>query len=165
MKPDFLFHISDISCSCHGIEEFVENAYGQADYDMVSMTISIYAENKSIAYLSVNSFGGIRISTDSRVMLEQIVNLLENTSLNEAEANDPISVAFIGTQIKNDGVIVQGSSNTVANNHGKIEIEGKTEEPAAKTFWMSVLQNITSNYIWYLLSVVVGSLVTYYLTN
>lgn len=165
VETNFLFHISDITCSCKGIEEFVENAYGQAEYDFVSMDMSIRSEDKSIAYINVNSFGGIRLSTDSKVMLERTINLLENTSLDEAEVNDPISVMYIETQINNDGVIIQGDGNTVANNHSEIEIENKQEESGVKVFWSSVLQNITSNFIWYLLSLLAGGLVTYCLTN
>ena len=165
IKSEILFDLCDINCSCKGIEEFVENAYGQTDYELVSLHISVYSEDKSIAYLSVNSFGRIRISTDSRGMLEKIVNLLENTSLDEAEANDPISVTYIETQINNDGVIVHGNQNNVANNHSEIEIEQEKGDSGVKSFLSGILQNIASNFLWYLLTLVAGGVLTYLATN
>ena len=165
IKTKFLFCISDITCSCQGIEEFIENAYGQANYDLVSMDMSVYSEDKSIAYIIVNSFGGVKISTDSKVMLERIVSFLENTSLDETEVNDPISIMFIETQINNDGVMIQGNSNVVANNHSEVEMDKEEEESCLKKFWSGVWQNIASNFIWYLLTLAAGGLLTYLLTN
>ena len=164
IKTKFLFHISDIMCSCQGIEEFVENAYGQANYDLVSMDMSVYSEDKTTAYIIVNSFGGVKISTDSKVMLEHIVNLLENTSLDETEMNDPISVTYVETQINNNGVIVRGDGNIVASDHSEIELEkGKTkEESSIRKFWTGILQNVTSNFVWYLLTLVAGALCAYF---
>ena len=165
IETKFLFDISDITCSCQGIEEFVENAYGQGNYGLISMNMSVYSEDKSTAYIMVNSFNGVKISADSKVMLERIVSLLESTSLDETEVNDPISVMYIDTQINNDGVIIQGNSNVVANNHSQVEMDKTKDESRFKKFWSGVWQNITSNFIWYLLTLAAGGLLTYILTN
>ena len=165
IDSDFLFAISEITCSCEGIEEFVENAYEQTGYKLVCFHLYAYSENKSIAFILVQTDCRIEISTDSKMMLERIVNLIENTTLDETEANDPISVTYVETQINNDGVIVQGNGNIVANNHSKVEVEKEQKESGVKAFWKGVFQNITSNFLWYILTLVAGGLVTYLLTK
>lgn len=164
IKVKCLFNISDITCSCQGIAEFIENAYGQADYDLVSMDIAVYSKDKSVAYIIVNSFGGIKISTESKVMLERIVNLLENTSLDETEIDDTISVTYVETQINNNGVIVRGDGNIVANDHSEIEFkkDRTKEESSIRKFWEGIIQNVTSNFIWYLLTLVAGAVCAYF---
>lgn len=165
IQTKFLFNISDISCSCDGIRDFVENAFGQADYDLISMDISIHSEEKMVAFIIIDAFRKIRISADSKVMLEYVVNLLESTSLEEAEVNDPISITYVETQINNDGVIIHGDGNVVANNNGEVEIAKENKESGLKKFLSGVLQNITSNFIWYLLTLAAGGLVSYLLTK
>lgn len=165
INSEFLFDISEISCSCEGITEFVENAYGQAGYSFTTFNLSVYSDKKRIAFVIVDLFCSVRISTDSKVMLERIVNLIESTSLDETEVNDPISVTYVETQINNDGVIVNGDGNIIANNHSEVEVGKEKKESAFKTFWEGVVQNIASNFLWYLLTLVAGSLLTYLLTN
>ena len=162
INSEFLFDISEISCSCEGITEFVENAYGQAGYSLTSFNLSVYSEKKRIAFVIVDSFCGVRISTDSKVMLERIVNLIENTSLDEIEVNNPISVAYVEKLINNDGVIVQGDGNIIANDHSKVEVEKEKKESGFKKFLRGVLQNIATNFIWYLLTLAAGALVAYF---
>lgn len=162
INSEFLFDISEISCSCEGITEFVENAYGQAGYSLTSFNLSVYSEKKRIAFVIVDSFCGVRISTDSKVMLERIVSLIENTSLDEIEVNNPISVAYVEKLINNDGVIVQGDGNIIANDHSKVEVEKEKKESGFKKFLCGVLQNIATNFIWYLLTLAAGALVAYF---
>ncbi len=165
INADFIFDISEISCSCEGITEFIENAYGQAGYSLTSFNLSAYSEKKKIAFMIIDSFCGIRIFTDSKVMLERIINLVENTSLDETEENNPISVTYVETQINNDGVIIKGDGNVVANNHSEVEVDKEEKESGLKTFLNGVFQNIASNFLWYLLTLTAGGLLTYFLTN
>lgn len=163
----FLFDISELSCSCEGIEEFVENAYGQAEFSLTNFILSAFSRKNRIAFICVDPFCSVRISTDSKVMLERIVNLIENTSLDETEVNDPISITYVETQVNNDGVIIQGDGNVVANNHSKVEIEkdDKKEASRFKKFWLGVAQNIATNFIWYLLTLALGAICAYLATR
>lgn len=165
IDADFLFDISEISCSCEGITEFVENAYGQAGYKLTIFHLYAYSENNRIAFILVDPFCGIKVSTDSKVMLERVVNLIENTTLDETEVNDPISVTYVETQINNDGVIVHGDGNIIANNHSEVEVEKEKKESGLQAFLKGIFQNIASNFLWYLLTLAVGGLLTYFLTN
>lgn len=118
IETDFLFDISEISYSCERVEEFVEYAYGQSDYSLISMNFRIESKEKRLCSIYVNSVSNVRISTDSKNLLEKVVNVLKHTSLDETEPNDPISVMYIEHQ--DNSVIVNGNSNVIANNHGII---------------------------------------------
>lgn len=126
IETDFLFDISKISCSCKNIEEFVEHAYGQNDYCFTSMYISIKSEGAPLCFISVNTIPGVRISTNKKILLEKIVSLLGNTSLDETEAKDPISVMYIEHQ--NNSVTVNGNNNVIANNQSGMMDKLKTSE-------------------------------------
>ena len=119
----FLFQVADIACSCESITEFVENAYGQAKFKFTLLHLYAKSGKDKIVSVSVDNIKGVTVSADSKVMLERIVNLIENTSLDETEINDPISVTYVETQINNGGVIINGDGNIVANNHSRVEAE------------------------------------------
>ena len=165
VHAEFLFNVSGLLCSCVGIEEFVENAYNQEGYSLTDIHFRLRTEDRGSVNISVKYNDIISVSTDSKVMLERVVNFIENTTLDETEVNDPISVTYVETQINNDGVIVHGDGNIIANDHGEIEVEKEKKESGSKTFWKGVFQNIASNIIWYLLSLAAGGLLAYFLTN
>ncbi len=165
VDADFLFDVSEISCSCQDISEFVEHAFGQADYRLIVFHLAVYSEDKKIAFIVVDPFRGIGVTTDTKLMLERITNLIEGTSLDETEVNDPISVVYIDKQINNSGVLIQGNGNVVANNDSKVEVEEAEKESKFRKFWVGILQNVTSNLIWYLLTLAAGGLLAYFLTN
>lgn len=118
IETSFLFNISEIFCSCKNIEEFVEHAYGQSGYSFTSMHFEIESKGIPLWFISVDTISGLRISTDTKTLLEKIVNLLKSTSLDETETSDPISVMYIEHQ--DNSVTVNGNSNVIANNHGII---------------------------------------------
>ena len=163
INSEFSFSLSDIHCDCNGIEQFVENAYGQTNYDLTTMNLSIYSEDFRIAFIIVKFDNSISISTESKVMLEQIVTLLEATTLDETEVDDPISVTYIETQINNDGILIQGDNNTVANDHSSVNISSQKQvESKIKQWFYAILQNLLANGVWYLLCLVVGAAIALY---
>ena len=163
INSEFQFSLSDIYCVCNGIEEFVENAYGQTAYDLNTMNLSIRSENSRIAFIIVKFDNSISVSTESKVMLEQIVTLLETTSLDETEANDPISVTYVENQINNEGVLIQGNHNVVANDHSSVNVAlPKQTESKIKQWANAILQNLLANWVWYLLCLAVGTVATFF---
>ena len=159
---EFLFDVSDITCSCDGIAEFVENAFGQEKYNLLVLKLFVYSEEKRVAFISIYPGTGINISTESKVMLEKIIELLENTSLEDNEYKATTAVTYVENQINNNGVLIRGDSNMVANSHSKLEIEKASEESGIKQFCVGIMQNITSNFLWYLLTLAAGVLATYF---
>lgn len=97
----FLFDIGKISCSCSTIEEYVENAYGAVEYSLTSMAIDAYSDKGREIYLSVDSSNQIYISASNRNRLEKMVQLLNDTGLEQSEISDSISVMYIETQYNN----------------------------------------------------------------
>lgn len=164
VRTAFLFNLSSMLCSCNGIEEFAENAYGHNGYKLVNMRFSFWPKDLGHVSIEVNN-NCISVSTTTKLMMEKIVVLLEGTSLDDEEADDSVSVTYIKTQINNDGVIIKGDHNTVANNHSEIELEKNEKESGFKKFWAGVLQNITSNLVWYFLTLAVGFLLAYCVAN
>lgn len=118
IETRFLFDISEISYSCENIEKFVEHAYGQNDYSFISMHLSIESKGVPLWFISVDTTPHVRISTDTKTLLEKIVGLLRSTSLDETETNDPISVMYIEHQ--DNSVTVSGNGNVITNNHSII---------------------------------------------
>lgn len=158
MNARFLFNLSEITCSCEGIEEFVENAYGQADFDLTNMMLSVYDGDAYVAHIQIGFDSQVRISTGSRVLLEKIVGLLEKTELNETEANDPISVTYVETEIHSGGVLIQGDHNTAANDHSAVTVSPAKEKESKGRQWLTgIVQSLVSNGIWYLLCAAVGA--------
>lgn len=156
VTTEFLFDISEITCKCKNIEEFVEHAYGQSDYNLVSMDFTIKSEGIPLWFIIVDSSSRIRISTDTKSLLEKIVGLLKNTSLDGTEKNGPISVTHIDYQ--NNSVIVNGDSNIIANEHSTIT--NKQEKPESKiNKWLQgICQGILANWIWYILGLIASAL-------
>lgn len=162
ISSEFLFDVSEITCSCEGIAEFVENAFGQEKYNFISFTMPVYSEGKRVAFISVNSNTEIGIITESKMMLEKIIGLLENTSLEDNESEVTTAVTYVENQINNNGVLIRGDGNMVANNRSELEIEKTAEESGFKQFCVGIMQNITSNFLWYLLTLTAGALATYF---
>ena len=161
IESSFWFDVSEISYACEGISEFVENAYGQSNFKLTMFCLHVKSGKDKIVSIFADRFKGVTVSAESKVMLERIVNLIENTSLDETEVNDPISVTYVETQINNDGVIIHGDGNVVANNHSEVEVEKAEGESAFKKFWTGVWQNIASNFMWYLITLALGALGAY----
>ena len=92
MEAKFLFTVSGILCSCKGIEEFTENAYGYSDYKLNNFCISFWPGESGLVSITAKSGNEVSISTESRVLLEEIVKLLESTYLDDEAANTTLVV-------------------------------------------------------------------------
>lgn len=161
LKTDvnFLFKISQIMCSCTGIEEFSENAYGQEGYALNNFDIAAYADNIRLAFIYVAHNNSVSVSTDSKVLLEKIVKLLQETSLEETETSAPIPVTYIEQQ--NNNIAINGNDNIVATHHGSVTTSSEPikSESKLKQWIISVGQNLLSNGIWYVLTLIAGAIV------
>ena len=160
VKPNvtgrFQFKLGKLTCVCEGLDEFVENAYGAENFHFVSTRIQIRDGTNMVVYMS--SIGGdpISVHTDSRVVLEKFFVELESAL--SAAQNSTNSV----TQNIIDSVVINGDGNVVANKNSSVEIEAEAKESVVKNFWTGILQNITSNFLWYLLTLAAGALVAYF---
>ena len=162
---EFLFNVSGLLCNCKGIEEFIENAYNQEEYSLTNIQFYFCIEDKWNVSIGVKYDDRISISSSSKMILERIVKMLAETSLEGTDGSELVSVTYVQTQINNDGVIIKVDGNVVANNHSKVEVDKEEKESGLKTFLNGVFQNIASNFLWYLLTLAAGGLLTYFLAK
>ena len=158
VRTSFGFYMSDISCFCNNIEEFVAHAYGQANYSFISMDFTAGSEES--LYISVDCNNQIRVSAESKNLLERAVTSLKNTALDECEINDPISVTYVSHQ--HVDAIVTGNNNIVANDHSSVVTGnnnsiGQSNKESLINQWLKAIgQNLISNGVWYILCILGG---------
>ena len=160
---DFQFYLGDIMCSTDDIKEFCEITYGVAGYHLIALRGVVYAGEKRI-YL--NYLRNLSVSTDNKVDLESFLKVLQETNFDE---KDEFPITYIGSQIniesQNNGTIVHGDNNTVVSQNSNGNLNTDKKESKFKKWITAILQNILSNWIWYLLTAGIGALITYYSLN
>lgn len=168
IKTTFGFSASEISYHCDNIEEFVAYAYGQADYDFTSMDFAIKSESEKFWIVSVNFENKLRILTESKNLLERAVTFLKNTTLDESEMNDPISIVYVNQQhVK---TLVEGSNNIVANDYSSVitgnnNSIGQSNKESPINQWLKAIgQNLVSNGVWYILCILGGIIIAHLAT-
>lgn len=160
IKTAFGFSVSEIFCHCDNIEEFVEYAYGQANYDFTFMKFTIKSESGEWWFVFAEFDNKLRISTESKNLLERAVTSLKNTTLDEGENSTPISVTYVSHQCVE--TLVEGNSNIVANDHSSVvtgdnnSIGQSNKESLIKQWLKAIGQNLISNGVWYILCVLGG---------
>ena len=159
VHANFLFNISDITCSCENIEEFVEHAYGQSNYRFISMHFGIKSKEESLWFISVDYSAKLSISTDTKGMLEKVVSLLRNTSLDETEKDDLISVTYIEHQ--DNSVTINGDRNIISNNHSTITDKQEKSTSGIAKWTQGICQGILANLMWWILGLVVVMLLSW----
>ena len=154
---EFYFGLADISCSCSGIEEFASYAYGQLGFTFYHLEFSIRSGEGSPWYISVDSRNEVRISTKSKILLEECVSLLKNTTLDDTEINDSMSITYIEQQ--HVGAMLTGNNNTIANEHSAITPPNEPDESKMSQWLRAIGQNLLSNGIWYILCILGGVII------
>lgn len=159
-KEDFSFYMGKLHCSTTSFEEFVENAYGCDGYDLGRFQIYVFEKGEII--LSVHcSTDKLSISSESKAMIETVVNSLESTSLDEAEINGPISIEIKAPIVIGDKNVV-GNDITGNNNNINSDISATDKKTSKFKAWLeSLAQNLLANWLWYLIGVGVSALLAY----
>lgn len=154
----FLFNVGDIVCSTDGITEFIEHAYGSSNFKINSFQVYIYDENKLI--ISVSYLLNLSIRSSSKTDLEKFVTILNNTSIDEKNNLPPVSVTYI--EAHESATVVAGKNNIV--NSTNAIINEPIKESKIKQWFRPIIQNILSNGIWYILTMIGTFLITKYFT-
>ena len=99
------------------------------------------------------------VHASNKATLEKFVALLKSTSLDETEMNDPISVTYIGQQ--NNEIAVNGNGNIIATHQSTVVSSEKNDSKKSKAKqWINAIsQNLVSNGVWYLLTLIVGAII------
>lgn len=121
------------------------------------MAIDAYSDKGREIYLSVDSSNQIYISASNRNRLEKMVQLLNDTGLEQSEISDSISVMYIETQYNN--------APTINGNNNTINAGGNDKESKIKQWIKAIAQNLLANWIWYLLTAAIAVGATYLATR
>ena len=154
-EVSFQFDIGKINCCCDSIEEFINYAYGQEDYSLTSMGIVYYLDSN--IYIDTTIFGEIRVSTDSKVLLENVINVLESSDgeCSESVTNNYIQNNYeIGTISGNNNLVVQGIKSNIN--------QQKVEKSTFKQWIESILQNLIANWLWIAIPIVIAAIIGFF---
>ena len=163
IDSEFLFQLGKVDCSASGIDEFVNQCYGTNEFKLTAFDVFIRKKHGGRLFSALYCLK-LDVFADSRNDLEKIITILNQTSLEEtSQENTPYTV----NEYHNVGVVVSGDNNVVANNNSTIANNGSSvnhtpaKESAIKQWIVSISQNLAANLIWYLLTAVGASLITY----
>lgn len=160
------FHIGDIMCYCESIEEFSEHAYGQV-IDVYLYNVSFYQNSSDnnrikITYLTINTLKKtLTVDCDNRKNLIEICTALED-SMKSKQSN-----ALIQSQINNyihdeSTHVTMGNHSTIQGvNIGKNNVMKTNASAPKESFWKSILQTLTANWMWFLLGLILAAILGY----
>lgn len=150
IQSRFLFSVDDILCSCSNVEEFIENAYGCHNFFASTMEVTVFSGDKCIAAMGLDPLGELRISSDSKVILQKIEKALQFVISSERAGVDGTTSVYIEHQ---STVQVTGSNNIVANGNSSIQVDNNSgvKESKGRQWVRVIIQNLISNGIWYIL--------------
>lgn len=167
IKCRISFLMGDISCSCETIEEFSKHAYGQA-IDVYTYTLSFDQNNSKgisssqVAYIITNcSNKTLTVCCHKKENLIKICTALED-SMKSKQSNALI-------QLQTNNYIHDESTHVTMGNHSTIQGVNigknnvmKTNASAPKeSFWKSILQTLTANWMWFLLGLILAAILGY----
>lgn len=167
----FHFSIGEMHCITNGIDEFIQHAYGVSDFAFYELKISVDFEKDTVIHVfictSIFPNDELYINTNDKVVLQNLVDIFNRTDINN-NGSKPVT----------NQITINGGNNAIANNNSSATVVsdsknvkvnnsniGKTtetpKESKVKKTINSILTNIASNIIWYILCVLVGALVAY----
>ena len=153
----FEFRIGNIHCVGKDKNEFLREIYGQTDFYLYRMLCHVYSaiEQDIIASLSLEEYETweLKISSHSKdilIALERSYNITDNEI-----TNPPNKGVAIGTYIdQSQHVSIGGDANNavIGNNNTVTGSNPATGEKSS--FWKSVMESLTANFIWWLIGLV-----------
>ena len=166
-KEHFHFRVGDISCFVDNFSEFIQYGYGVSGFEFVAIHIYASSENEDI-YISDGWKGEnhlLRVSSDSKETLEKVCEALSSTDLNDT--NPSPNITYITTQ-NNNNTNITGNNNVVINQSEDVDANNpneKRKESTIKQWLRAIAQNLLSNWIWYLLTLMAGVFISYLISN
>ena len=150
IEEEFLFSVGKMTCSAKNLAEFITNAYGMSDFEILNFLISVYDKDKCICRFSYMC-GSFSVRSDSKEIIEKVLTLAERTTLDDDMFNSAI-------KSENVSINVSGNNNIIANDSSMISISATPESKTCKSKiheWITAIaQNIAANYIWWILGLI-----------
>lgn len=171
IEAEFQYDIGQITCVSESFEEFRAESVGQQT-DFVHITIQIFDGDIKLYYISVRSRyeyspENVYISCDSRQMLSNLLDCFEQAKEKyffQGNEQQIIEQHFHGDQIS-----ITDSQITNSNIGGKSNIintnDGKKEKTTKRTIIETIIANIASNAIWWMLGAIAMAVLAYWGVN
>ena len=152
-QESFLFDIGKVTCTCDNIEEFIENAYGQAEYNLIQMKVfQIDPINNQNLFVFADK-QGIVISSNNKKNLEIIIGELDKVE--ESKGATYIENHYNISDISgNNNNLIQGNDNAV-----HISIPEEKKPSKLKQWFEAILQNLLANWLWIVLPTILAFLI------
>lgn len=161
-----VFKIGDISCSCESIEEFSEYAYGQSinvySYDLVFYQNNSDNSHSRITHIIIKNSNKILIAyCDSMEILIKVCTALEDSM--KSKQSDALIQSQINNYIHDESThVTMGNHSTIQGvNIGKNNVMKTNASAPKESFWKSILQTITANWMWFLLGLILAVILGY----
>lgn len=167
IKVSVDYAIGKISCRSDSIEEFKEESIGQKVH-FSTMFLSVVSDNKYVYRICISSreallSENVRISCDSRQKLSELLDCIERAKEKYfcRESTPPIIEQHIhGDQISITGSQITGSN--IGGHSNKITInDDKIAKSFLGTIGETIIANVASNAVWWILGVIVVTVLAY----
>lgn len=161
------YAIGKITCVVDTLEEFKAESVGQK-VDFTSMFLSVLSDKKPVYHINITSREGlmlenVRISCDSRQKLSELLDCIERAKEKYfcRESTPPIIEQHIhGDQISITGSQITGSN--IGGHSNKITInDDKKAKSILGTIGETIIANVASNAVWWILGVIVVTVLAY----
>lgn len=125
-NSEFHFSIGEMSCTAVGIDEFIQHAYGVTDFTFYDLQISVDFNDDKDTHIYICSSilpeDELHLSTNDKVLLQNIVDSFKQTSINKNESN----------QVTNQ-ITINGGNNAIANNNSSATVVSGKNNVKVKT--------------------------------
>lgn len=167
IEAKFHYAIGKISCISDSFEEFKAETVGQ-EVRFIRMDLYVACSQKKKYYISVWSRNGVfsenvHISSDSREQLSDLLDCIDQAKekyFTQGKEQPIIEQHFYGDQIsitdsQISGSNIGGKQNSINN------ADAEKKGSMLKTIFETIISNIASNAIWWLLGIIVAAILMY----
>lgn len=167
IEAEFQYGIGEITCTFDTFEEFKAESVGQ-QIDLVNMTLHIYDGEKRLCYISISkryksSSKNVYISSNSRQVLSKLLDCVERAK--EKYLSQGVMQQITEQHIHGDQINITDSQITNSNIGGESNTinanDAKKEKTTLKTIIETIVANITSNAIWWVIGIAVAAILAY----
>ena len=172
INAEFHFSIGKMHCTTVGIDEFIQHAYGVSDFTFYELKIKVvFSEDTDIHVFICTTMlpkDELYIDSNDMVVLQNLVDILNRTDINNNNTKpvtNQITINGGNNAIANNNssaTVVSDSKNVKVNNSNICNTTETAKESKVKKVIKSILTNIASNFIWYILCVLAGILIAYF---
>lgn len=164
----FLFYVGEIYCSTDGIEEFVQHAYGMSNFRFINFDIHFELKGNKSVFINTSPRKEVSITSEDKSIINDITDALKKTDIDKSTESALPPITINGD---NNAIAIDNSSATAINRSKNVKVKNKisknSETDSKKSKLREILRaiaaNIASNAIWYLLCILIGMIIAFFM--